>query len=255
MKKALSVAHYTFIEVYRSKVMFSIAFIAIGLVLVSYIASEFAYGAPAKVALDFGFGLMSISNLAMAIFIGTTLLSKEIENRTLYMILSRPISRVSFMLGKFFGLSSVLIVNTVILSLLSIVIYTYLDGKPNTLMLWTAWFSLIEALIIMLFAVLYSLITTNGLAVIYTIFTWIVGHSFAATTKSIFAKSSLLFSNILKVVSLIIPDLEKINLKDLLIYQQHLSVRYIVFTQAYVFLYIISMLLIISYIFKNKNLD
>lgn len=69
MKKTLIVAKYTFIEVYRSKVMMSIVFIATGLMLVAYVASEFAYGAPAKVALDCGFGLMSLSNIVMGIFI------------------------------------------------------------------------------------------------------------------------------------------------------------------------------------------
>lgn len=255
MKKALRVAQYTFIEVYRSKVMYSVLFIAIGLVLVSFVASEFAYGAPAKVALDFGFAFMSISNLVMAVFIGTTLLSKEIENRTLYMILSRPISRVSFMLGKVLGLSSVLIINTLLLSIFSVAIYYYLKGGLNSLIFWTAWFSLMEALIIMLFAVMFSLLTSNGLAVIFTIFTWVVGHSFAATIKTIFAKSSLLFSSILNFVSFVIPDLEKMNLKDLLIYEQILSINYIFKVQVYVIFYIIALLIFISLIFKNKNLD
>ena len=157
MNKTLIVAKYTFIEVYRSKVMLSIFFMAIGLILVTYIASEFAYGAPAKVALDFGFGLTSISNLIMAIFIGSTLLSKEIENRTLYMILSRPLSRTSFMLGKVAGLSSVLAINTTILGLVTVGIYCFLGGKPSGLMFWTGWFSLVEAFIIMLFAILFSI--------------------------------------------------------------------------------------------------
>ena len=255
MKKTLIVAKYTFVEVYRSKVMLSILFIALGLVLVSYVASEFAYGAPAKVALDFGFGLTSISNLIMAIFIGSTLLSKEIENRTLYMILSRPLSRTSFMLGKVMGLSSVLAINTIMLSLVSVGIYYFLGGKPSSLMLWTAWFSLVEAFIIMLFAILFSLITSNALAIIYTITAWIVGHSLSATSKLFFAKTNLFFNFILQAISGLIPDLEKINLKDLLLYEQTISTSYLLKAQTYVSIYIVALLLIISFLFKNKNLD
>ena len=217
MKKTILVAKYTFIEVYRSKVMFSIFFIAVGLVIISYVASEFAYGASAKVALDFGFGLTAISNLVMAVFIGSTLLSKEIENRTLYMILSRPISRTSFMLGKVIGLSSVLIVNTIVLTLVSVGIFYFLEGKLSSLMFWTALFSLQEAFIIMLFAIAYSLMTSTALAIIYSIITWIVGHSLSATAKILYLKSSTFFSTVLKTSSTIIPDLEKLNLKDLLI--------------------------------------
>jgi ABC-type transport system involved in multi-copper enzyme maturation permease subunit len=255
MNKALNVAKYTFIEVYRSKVMLSIVFIAIGLVIISYVASEFAYGAPSKVALDFGYGLTSISNLIMSIFIGSTLLSKEIESRTLYMILSRPISRTSFMLGKVIGLSSVIIINTLILSLVSVSIYRYLGGGLNSLMAWTAWFSFLEAFIVMLIAIFFSLFTSNSLAVIYTIIAWIAGHSISATSKILFTKNNNLFSSSLKIISSIIPDLEKINLKDLLIYEQSVSMSYILNAQTYASLYIIAMLFMISYFFKNKNLD
>lgn len=255
MNKTFIVSKYTFIEVYRSKVMLSILFIALGLVIVSYVASEFAYGAPSKVALDFGFGLTSISNLIMAIFIGSTLLSKEIENRTLYMILSRPISRTSFMLGKVIGLSSILVINTIILSMVSVGIYHYLGGQLNSLMFWTAWFSIVESFIIMLFAILFSLITSNALAIIYTITAWIVGHSLSATSKLIFTKTSNVFNYTLKAITCFIPDLEKINLKDLLIYDQTISSDYLIKTQLYILLYIVALLLIISFLFKNKNLD
>jgi len=67
MKNILIVSKYSFVEVYRSRVMISILFMAIGLILIASVASEFAFGAPAKVALDFGLGLTTISNLGMAI--------------------------------------------------------------------------------------------------------------------------------------------------------------------------------------------
>ena len=78
MKNIITVTKFTFLEVYRSRLMISLVFLALGLVLVTFVASEFAYGAPAKVALDVGLGIMSISNLIISIFIGSTLLNKEI---------------------------------------------------------------------------------------------------------------------------------------------------------------------------------
>lgn len=255
MKKTLIVARYTFVEVYRSKVMASVIFIALGLIGVVYVASEFAYGAPSKVALDFGFGLMSISNLVMAIFIGSTLLSKEIENRTLYMVLSRPISRTSFMHGKVIGLSSVLIINTVILSCISVGIYYYLGGKLSSLMFWTAWFSIMEAFVLMLFAIFFSLITSNALAVIYTIVVWIVGHSLNAALKLMYTKVTPVFNYILKTFSSIVPDLDKINLKDLLIYKQTVPLEFLIKSQVYITIYVVAQLFFISHVFKNKNLD
>ena len=255
MKKTYIVAKYAFLEVYRSKVMLSIVFIALGIMITSYVASEFAYGAPAKVALDCGYGLASISNLIMAIFIGSTLLNREIENRTLYMVLSRPISRTMFMLGKVFGLSIVLVINSIVLSAITILIFKFLGGEVASIMFWTAWFSLLEAFLIMLFSVLFSLMTNSSLAVVYSIIIMITGHSMAATSKLIITKNSVYFNSIIQFFSFIIPDLEKINLKDLMIYQQNISMDYVIKAQAYVSIYALAILLVISYVFKNKNLD
>ncbi len=112
MKNTITIAKYTFVEVYRSKIMLGIIFLAIGMLMITMVASVFAYGAPEKVALDFAIGMMSVANLLIAIFLGVTLISKEIESKTLYMILSRPINRFEFLTGKVIGLSTVLIVNT-----------------------------------------------------------------------------------------------------------------------------------------------
>lgn len=255
MKNILTVTKYTFIEVYRSKVMASVFFLAMGLVLVTYIASEFAYGAPAKVALDFGLGIITLSNLAMAIFIGSTLLNKEIEQKTLYMILSRSIPRSSFLYGKILGLSAVLLINTFVLSLISIGIYLYLEGSFQVLFVWATYFSFVEAFIIMLFAVLFSLLTNTTMSVIYTIVVFVVGHSLNETSKMFFAKTNAVFSKIIDLSFFIVPNFYKLNLKDFVLYKQDVDFSYLIGVQSYAFLYTASLLLFIAYIFKNKNLD
>ncbi|MGZ3788359.1 MAG: ABC transporter permease [Bacteriovorax sp.] len=255
MKNLLIVTKYTFIEVYRSKVMASILFLALGLILVTYIASEFAYGAPAKIALDVGLGVMTLSNLGMAIFIGSTLLTKEVEQRTLYMILSKPISRSSFLLGKIFGLSSVLFINTVVLSALSVAIFLFVGGKFQNLIFWAGLFSFIEAFLILLIAVLFSLITNTAMSVIYSIATAVVGHSLNETSKLIFAKINPFFNYAVKVGYVLLPNLYKLNLKDFVLYQQSISYDYLFKVLAYCLFYTAALLLFVIQIFKNKNLD
>lgn len=255
MKNILIVSKYTFIEVYRSKVMLSILFLALGLILITYIASEFAYGAPAKVALDFGFGITTLSNLGMSIFIGSTLLTKEVEQRTLYMILSKPISRMSFLVGKIFGLSSVLLINTFVLSLLTIGIFVFMGGKYQELMMWSCIFSFLEAFLILLISVLFSLITNTALSVIYTIVLVIIGHSLNETSKLIFAKMNPFFDFSVKLGSILLPNLYKLNLKDFVLYQQNISSNYLWSVLVYFFLYTSALMIFVIQIFKNKNLD
>jgi len=255
MKNTLIVSKFTFIEVYRSKVMMSIIFMALALLLITYIASEFAYGAPVKVALDFGLGVMTLSNFGMAIFIGSTLLTKEVEQRTLYMILSKPISRTNFLCGKVIGLSSVLAINTIVLSGLATAIFLFLGGKFQTLILWASFFTFLEAFLLLLFAVLFSLITNTAMAVIYSIIVLIIGHSLNETSKLIFAKMNVYFNNAVKVGNILLPNFYKLNLKDFVLYQQTVSSEYLYNVFFYYILYFTALSIIVVQIFKNKNLD
>ncbi len=253
--KFLIVSKFTFLEVYRSKLMVGLLFLALGLLVITYVASEFAYGAATKVALDVGLGIMSLSNIGIAIFIGSTLLSKEIEQRTLYMILSRPISRSSFLLGKIFGLSTVLLFNSFLLGGLSLFLFSKLGGQYHSLFLWTLLFSFLESLIILVFAVFFSLITNVTLSVICTFAIFVVGHAINETSKIIFLKISPLFKSILDACFFLIPNLYKLNLRDFLLYQQTIGQEYLFSSLAYAILYLCGILTLVMLIFKNKNLD
>lgn len=253
--KFLTVSKFTFLEVYRSKLMIGLLFLAIGLLTVTYVASEFAYGASAKVALDLGFGIMSLSNIGIAIFIGSTLLSKEIEQRTLYMILSRPISRSSFLLGKIIGLSTVLFFNSLLLGGLSIFLFLKLGGPFQSLFLWALLFSFFESLIVLVFAIMFSLVANITLSVICTFAVFTVGHALNETSKIIFLKVSPFLKAILDISFFFIPNLYKLNLKDFLLYQQAIDQQYLLMTLTYATLYLIGALMIVMFIFKKKNLD
>jgi ABC-type transport system involved in multi-copper enzyme maturation permease subunit len=255
MKNIITVSKFTFIEVYRSKIMMGLFFMAIGLLLITYVASEFAYGAPAKVALDVGLGFLSLSNLAIAIFVGANLLSKEIDQRTLYMILSRPISRASFLIGKTLGLSVIFLMNTTILAVLTLGMYKLLGGHFEALIIWSAFFSFLEAVLVLLFAVYFSLITNTTMAVIYSVVLYIIGQAINEASGLIFAKSNAFFSKILSFATIIIPRFYQLNLKEYLLYRQDISINYLLGVVGYTVCYIAFMYFLISYVFNRKNLD
>lgn len=255
MKAIFTVTKFTFIEVYRSKVLVSLLLIAIGLVIVTYVASEVAYGAPAKVALDFGLGLLSLSNVAIAIFIGATLLNKEIEQKTLYMILSRPLSRASFLVGKTLGLSAILLMNSVLLISMCVAMYLFLGGHYQSLIGWTAMFSFLESILMLLFAVYFSLVTNTTMSVIYSIAIYIIGHAVGSVGDNLFAKSNMFFSSVIKLTKILIPHFYELNLKDFVLYRQDITIHYLMGVVLYALLYIGFMYCLISYVFNRKNLD
>ena len=105
------IAFYTFKEIFKSKILLNVFFAGLGLMVLTYVATEFTYGVPQRVSLDIGLGMLSISSLAISLFLGVGLLSKEIDSRTVYMVIARPVHRSSFIVGKLIGLMGIQALN------------------------------------------------------------------------------------------------------------------------------------------------
>ena len=111
-----TIAVSVFKESVRDKVLYNLVFFAVLLIAVSYLLSQLTAGQDMKVIKDLGLAAMSLFGLFIAVFIGIGLVSKEIERKTLYTVLARPVRRWEFIVGKFFGLAGTLVVNTVLMA-------------------------------------------------------------------------------------------------------------------------------------------
>ncbi len=253
--KIAVISKFTFIELYKSKIMMNAVLLGIGLVVLSYVASEFTYGVPQRVALDFGLGTLSLAAVGVAIFMGAGLISKEIENRTVYMILTRPLNRSSFLIGKIVGMSGILLLNILIIGILSIILFLMLGGVFSSLILWALLFAFLEALIILLVVIFFSLITNVTMAIIYSLSIFIVGHSISDTLLTNFVIERPAVTFIIKVYAFIFPNFSKFNIKDFVLYEQTMPSSYLFGSTTYAILYAVSLVLICITIFRYKNLD
>ena len=112
-----SIAENTFRETIRDRVLYNILFFALGMIILSLVVSQWSLGEEVKILKDFGLSIMSLFGLLIGIFIGVGLIFKEIEKKTIYVIISKPIHRYQFILGKYFGLLLTLLVNIIIMSI------------------------------------------------------------------------------------------------------------------------------------------
>lgn len=249
------VAYYTFREILKSKILVNTIFIGVCLSILTFVAYSFSYGSPARIALDFGVGALSLSTVAIALFFGTSLISDEVNSRTIYLVISRPISRVDFLLGKIVGLSSILFLNTLILSVFTLSLYFFIGGVYQNLIFWSILFICVEGIIILLLACLFSLLSNKVLSILTTIGLYIVGHAINSTQLISFVKENYLLSKILEMYHFILPAFYKFNLKDYLLYEQTLSNKYLYINFAYGLIYILALLSIMTIVFNKKNLD
>lgn len=255
VSKSLIVAHYTFKEIWKSKILLNVFFVGLGLMVVTYVATEFTFGVPERVAIDFGLGMLSLSTLAISLFLGVNLLSKEIESRTVYMIVSRPVARSSFILGKILGLMGIQFINVLILSVMTLTSSYLLGGEATPLILWAVFFIFIESLMLLLVVTLVSLLVNNVLTVLLSLVLLLLGHSIRETQEISFIQSSPLLNGLLEVYHFFLPAFYKLNLKDFVIYEKNLPLSYLFQSGGYGIIYSAALLCIIMAVFNRKNLD
>lgn len=255
LQKTLTIAFYTFKEIWKSKILLNVFFVGVGLMVVTYVATEFTYGVPERVALDFGLGMLSLSTLGISLFLGVGLLSREIESRTVYMVISRPVPRFSFILGKLIGLMGIQAVNVLILASMTMTATKLLGGQIDGLILWAIGFIFLESLMLLLVVVLLSLMANNILSVLFSIVLLLLGHVIKDTQEISFIKTNPLVTKILDLYHFVLPAFYKLNLKDFILYKNDLPMSYLAGNLAYGIFYSAFLLLIVVFLFNRKNLD
>ena len=254
-KKVMLISRATIKELVSGQIFLIAFFIGLVLAILSYVGVELSYGAPKKVALDFGMGLISIANVVICIFLGVRLLHAEVENRTLYMVLSRPVSRSEFYLGKFFGLSFCVLAINLILAMQTMFTYSIYGGEFDRLIPWALIFNFMEGILILSFVILFSLITTNIAATLYGVSVLIIGHAVPNLLDLNFVKHNPALFWFVEKIGYIIPDLVKINIKDHLLYGKEIDIGYLTSAFSYIFIYIVLICFITTRVFKKKDLN
>jgi len=253
--KIFVISKTTFKEIWKSKILVNVFFIGLAMMVITYVATEFTYGVPERVALDFGLGMLSLSSLGISLFLGVGLLSKEIDSRTVYMVISRPVPRYAFILGKIIGLMGIQVVNVLLLSMMTITATILLGGQVTELLIWAILFTLIESLMLLLVVVLISLLANTVLSVLLSVVLLLLGHVIRETQDISFVATNPVLVKVLDFYHFALPAFYKLNLKSEVIYKSKVTTNYLFMSGGYGILYSAFLLLMIVYFFNKKNLD
>src|ERR1035438_8073520 len=117
MKSVLTVAANTFREAVRDRVLYNLVFFALLMMVAAILVGQISIDIEKSVIISLGLTAISVIGLFIAVFIGVGLVSKEMDKRTLYALLAKPLQRWEFLLGKYFGLLMTLTVNTAAMAL------------------------------------------------------------------------------------------------------------------------------------------
>jgi ABC-type transport system involved in multi-copper enzyme maturation permease subunit len=177
--QTLAIARNTFREAVRDRVLYNLILFALLLIGSAIFIGELSAGQEAKIVVDLGLSAMLLFGVFIAIFVGVGLVYKEIERRTLYAILSKPIGRGQFLLGKYLGLNLTLLVNVVVMGIgvMVALLYTRRAWDPLALKIWPAILLIyFELLIITAVAILFSSFSSPALSALLSFFVFVIGH-------------------------------------------------------------------------------
>jgi len=223
MTEILAIGFNTFREALRNKVLYLILFFAILLIGSSLLLSELALDAGLRVIKNLGLSSINVFGLLVAMFIGVTLIPQEVESKTIYTIISQGVRRWQFVLGKFLGLVLTVYVNMAVMALVLLPIVAIMVETPfHPDIGWTAAaivMQLLEMLIIIGIAILFSSFSTPILSSVLTLMVYIIGHMTNDFWDYIRLEAEKegteIYCFFLSCVWYICPHLDMINLKKI----------------------------------------
>ncbi|MDJ0735923.1 MAG: ABC transporter permease subunit [Nostocaceae cyanobacterium] len=213
------IATNVFWEVVRDRILFIIGIYALILAAAVPILPEIAASATDKMFLDLGLGAMNILGLIVAVLIGTGLVNKEIDKRTLFVLIAKPISRSEFITGKYLGLGMILAVLLVAMTILYLGFLQFSSVSYQIASILIAVFFLfLQLCLLTAAAISFGVFTSSLLATALTLAVYFMGN----ITKDILKLGSLSQSPGLERLTqglyLVLPDLSRLDLKNNAVY-------------------------------------
>lgn len=214
-----AIAANGFREVIRDRILYFIGFFALLMALAMRLLPEISVGTHQKIFLDLGLAAIGLLGVIVTIFVGTALVNKEIDKRTILVLIPKPLSRAEFILGKHLGLSSVL---TVMLAVMLVIYLLLLVGmkvsfQPLPLIVSVIYLGL-ELILIAAVAIAFGVFTSSILATLMTFGVYLMGHiSKDLIQLGIISKNANILA-ITKNIYLILPDLERLNFRNEAVY-------------------------------------
>lgn len=171
------VAWHVFKESVRDRVLFAIAAFALLLVAVSVLIGQITAGQDVKIIKDIGLATLELAGVLMAVFIGVGLVSREIERKSVYSLLAKPVHRWEFVLGKYLGLVGTIAVNVLLMTVALFVVLAVLEKSlPNPVLFKAVILILAELALLTAVALFFSTFSSSGiLSAGLTLAVWVVG--------------------------------------------------------------------------------
>lgn len=256
LARILAIATNVFREVVRDRILYIIGFYALLLAAAIRLLPEVAATTEDKIFLDFGLAAMSVLGLIVAVFVGTGLVNKEIEKRTVLVLIAKPISRAEFITGKHLGLSAVLAVLVAAMTAINLALLQFSNiSYPLGSLLLAALYLFFQLSLITAVALALGVFTSSVLATLLSFGIYLMGNFSQDLVELGRLSRNPGFQRLTQGLYLILPDLSRLDLKNQAVYGAELlpSPLTLIANAGYGLLYTVLLLAIAILIFSRRE--
>ncbi len=215
MRRIAEIARYTFIEIFRNKVYYVLLLFGAVLVFSTLLLGSLGGQERSRMIIDLGLAGMEFFALVIAVFAAVTLVLEEMESRTLYLVLTRPVARHQFLLGRFFGLLGLVTCAMAIMALAHLLLLAATHISVNRSYAVSLFFSWEKIAVITAVALAFSLFSTSTLsAVTFTFFFWVLGHLSSEIRYLAQQSSRPLLVVVCRIFYYVAPNFHMMNIRD-----------------------------------------
>ncbi|HIK11188.1 MAG TPA: ABC transporter permease subunit [Oscillatoriaceae cyanobacterium M33_DOE_052] len=254
ISRTLAISRNLFWEVLRQRVLYLIGFFALFLLSSLRLISEIAIGTEDKIITDLGISGIGVFGLIVAVFVGTEMINKEIEKRTILVLLAKPISRSELIVGKHLGLAAVLALLIAITTMIYFAILSAnnIDYQLGSILVAMVYIFL-ELSLLTAFAIAFGVLTSGLLGSLLTFGIYLMGHLSPDIVKAGALTENPAIITLTKYLYLILPDLTKLDLKNMAVYGQLPPLPTLAFNAVYAIFYTVLVLSITTLAFRRRE--
>jgi ABC-type transport system involved in multi-copper enzyme maturation permease subunit len=217
--RILAIAHNVFRETVREQVLYLTLLFTFVLVAAILAIPEFSADSAAGMILDSGMAAIEIVSLIVAMFVGTNLVNKELEKRTIFVLISKPMSRAEFILGKHLGISAVI---AVLVAIMTAIFVAFMAIRkiplPMDAILVANFFTFWQMMLVAAIAILFGTFSSSLVAALLTLASYFVGNFSRDLLVLGEISKNVGFQQVTRFLYLVLPDLSRANLKNEAVY-------------------------------------
>lgn len=251
----LNIAKNTFKEIVRNRFLYLILFFAFVFILFSLALGRLTIWESEKVIVDFGLGMIEIFGLIGVLFVWSQLLFKEVEGKTIFLILSKPIKRQDFILGKFFGFSATIFLIVLLQSMLYLFVLFLSWIQITYLILWSLLFTFFKLEILLAIVFFFSTFISNIMTIMVSLMVYLISHNFSLLLDLLFKSGQEWLAQAGRIFQLLFPPMQALNVKDVIGSFSDFSIKFFMFNSFYAGMYILIILFFTVQIFSRKTFE